>query len=230
MWNIERLSGKGSALQALIVNAKPDALVLSELKALSVGTIRELWPGVNIEAILLSRKNVRSAPRVGMAVVIRLGLQYNLLHVYHKQDKTTNSVLQALSVKFAYGTRLAGTFLSPTTTGTKMTHVLNRNDSQKHGRELILGDLNTRNGIWNRATNQRGRAVITETEGTRYQASDPREQKYTPRGREGFSTPDILLSNIRGVRAEGTGENRWTGESDHLPVCCLSRIREEHPL
>lgn len=99
-WNIDGLSGKRSALQALIVNSKPDLQVLSELTVLSMETVPEPWHGASIEATLPSRKNVRSAFRAAMAVILRSGLQYNVFHVYLEQDSTTNSVLQAPSANF----------------------------------------------------------------------------------------------------------------------------------
>lgn len=74
IWNIDGLAAKGMSWRTLIWRVKTNVLVLTELKALSTEVFRESWPRESVEVVPSSRKNVESAPRAGLAVVMRPGL------------------------------------------------------------------------------------------------------------------------------------------------------------
>lgn len=112
-------------------------------------------------------------PAGGQAVIVRPGLEYTVYHVYCEQKNVTNSVIQALTVKLACGIRPSGENVAPTTTGTDLTNIGTTEIYTSAGKDVLLGDMNARHRIWDGANNQRGRAVISSTEGTMYQMSAP---------------------------------------------------------
>lgn len=70
-----------------------------------------------MELIASWRKDVTSAPRAGLAILIRPGLTYNVSHVYNEHDAHSNSVIQALTLNMGRTIRLTGVYMSRTTKG-----------------------------------------------------------------------------------------------------------------
>lgn len=97
------------------------------------------------------------------------------------------------------------------------------------GRDLILGDLNGRHHTWDTMTNVRGRAIMRATMGNMYRIRAPEVPTYSPRGREGSSNPDIMITNVQRSSIRAMEGGSWTGLriKCHLSARLGNRLNRE---
>lgn len=83
-----------------------------------------------------------------------------------------------------------------------MTEFLTEEMRANTGKDMITGDLNARNTLWDTIFNQRGRLVIDTTRGTRFTIAAPPWPIYTSRELRGKRNPDVMIMNRVGTLAE----------------------------
>lgn len=89
------------------------------------------------------------------------------------------------------------------------------------GKEILLGDINARHTSWDATSNARERALVRSTKWSRLKIIAPQSPTYHPRGRVGYSTPDLVISNVSGIKLQVVGGGAWNGTSDHTLVLCV---------
>lgn len=184
--------------------------------------MREAWPGAAAEVVPAWRKDTRSAPRAGIAMLIHPELEYNVRHVFNERDRESNGVIQAMKITIRGEMRMTGAYLSPTVTGTEMQPSLDEVIKEGVGGDLLIRDFNARHGSWDRAVNTKRRMTTTRIIGTNHRIFAPTGHTYSPRGRAGGSTQDIAMTNIRCTKVEKAPQGMWTEASDHEPIVCTT--------
>lgn len=109
-----------------------------------------------MEAIPSLRKDIRSATRPGLAILVRPVMDNSIQFVRDDREEVTKGVVQALMVEAGRGTRITGMYISPTVSG-EMTEVIIRDAIRvSEGRDIILGELNGRHYPRDTKTNTSG--------------------------------------------------------------------------
>lgn len=93
MWNTDGVGSKERELMELVWKTSPDMFVLTERKNTSLLRRRRVWPGAKLEAIPSKRKEVRSAPRDGLAILVGPGLKYYVQFVRDDIEDETNDMV-----------------------------------------------------------------------------------------------------------------------------------------
>lgn len=218
MWNVDGVGGIARELRDLVQRMRPDVVLGSEVKELTVRGLQDAWPGASTEFIPSSRKSVGAAPRAGLAMLIKSDLMYSVSYVYNEGCAETNSFIQSIPIAWEHGIHVTGTYVSPTTPGLHINRYLERMKEVNKGKDLLLGDLNARHVRWDTTTKVRGRALLRCTRGSMLRVVPPQRPTYHPRGRAGYSTPYLALSNIPNLELQLIDEGLWKSTSDRSPV------------
>lgn len=77
---------------------RTDVVIMSQLKANTVEVVMGEWPGAQLEYIPARRKDLVSAPRAGLAMLIHPDIAYYVGHVYNVRSTKSNGIIQAIKV------------------------------------------------------------------------------------------------------------------------------------
>lgn len=72
--------------------------MLSELKSVEGDTLKEVWPGAAVELVPAWRKDVRSASRAGIAVLIHPTISYTVCHIINEKEEAVNGIIQVITI------------------------------------------------------------------------------------------------------------------------------------
>lgn len=110
-------------------------------------------------AISSVRKDIRSAPRVGVEIFVRPGWEYFVRQVTNEREEESNSVVQSLTIEMRGGVSLTGAYVSPCVSEGREEEFL-----KQGGKNVIMGDLHARHYLWDMAANSKGRALVKRDE------------------------------------------------------------------
>lgn len=105
-------------------------------------------------------------------------------------------MVQIITVEQMAGIEMSGEYMSPTVTRERMAQVLRQVVADSPGKDVLIGDLNARNHLWDTTTNPNGRELVQGTIENRYNVRAPGSPSYGPMGREGTSNPDLSVKNF----------------------------------
>lgn len=108
MWNIAGVGRNARELREVLAKNKTFVVVLSELKSTSMEGLREPWPGAQGEVVPSKRQRVRSAPKEGLAILLRRGITYCVRQVIGEGEEVTNVVVQTVKVDIVGEKRIIG--------------------------------------------------------------------------------------------------------------------------
>lgn len=141
MWNVDEVGSQERERRALVRKHEPDVLVLSELKAMGLSGLGKAWPGAKMKAVPAARKDIRSAPRSGIAMMIRPGLKGYVRPVRNEMERESNSVIQLIMVELGEGVRITGAYLSPKVSGGKTEELMTMMGTEGGGKHVIMRNL-----------------------------------------------------------------------------------------
>lgn len=138
-------------------------------------------------------------PRAGVALAMRPGLEYSVVHVHDEWEELTNGILQAVTVDIPImDVGLTGMYVSPNISPGPRNNFLTRIMETRSGTDWIIDDARARDSQWDTAGNAKGRAIRRKICGTQYQAVAPAGPSFHAQGRRASRTPDLVLANRRG--------------------------------
>lgn len=100
----------------------------------------EVWPGAAVELVPALRKNVRSAPRAGIAVLIHPRISYTVSHIINEKEEVANGIIQAITMVLQGGMSITGASVSPSVTKAGLLTLLDMVITEGMDREVLTGD------------------------------------------------------------------------------------------
>lgn len=108
-------------------------------------------------------------------------------------------------------------YIVPQTGGDSAEKALQNLKGKIGERSIVTGDLNERLTKWDRVTNARGRVVVKCATKWNYKVTPPRSASYKARGRDGESTPNLLVG-LEAAEVTQPKDRVWNDSSDHTPI------------
>lgn len=123
-------------------------------------------------------------------------------------------MIQDVTIHLPGQVRLSDTYVYPTNSASMLTQLLTVTITSGSGRDRLMGELNARDTGWDKMNNGRGRVLTQRIVGTRHTIIAPQRPTYKERWRKGASSPDLVLTNMRGGHykcyIQGRGSDRRT--------------------
>lgn len=98
-------------VRELVRRFKPDVVVASEVKSLSMESVQVAWPGANVQYVPPRRKSIVTAPRAGTALLIRADLVYSVAYVHNEWGEETNSLIRSVTIVKEHGVHVTGMYV-----------------------------------------------------------------------------------------------------------------------
>lgn len=166
---------------------------------------------------ILPQTKTGQVTRAGIAVLMKLGLDYSRVSKVEVEDEGGKGLIQTVVVKLNESIYLAGIYANPQTKRELLETTIDKIRGTNGRRTILTGEINGRHKAWDKITNNRGRYLVKLPKKWNLKITGTRSPSYNVRGRAGSSHPDLIIYT-EAVEATQPTNGIWKEASDHTLI------------